>query len=207
MRVTGLTKIASQAVSAVTTRCWRGIPTAQYRGVETRRRTQRFTLLQPIAARANSQRALVIDVSVKGVRLRHTNLINTNSCAISLEWHGITIEFVAEPRWTKLQEGEYQSGFEIQSIDSTSAVALRRLIETSVEPIYECHELVHGVWRKRMTTDSRQPESGFTVSWNESVHTIDFFRAAYMAGDRRMRERIRKLAEMSVEHPERHYDT
>jgi hypothetical protein len=58
-----------------------------------------------------------------------------------------------------------------------------------------------------MTTDSRQPESGFTVSWNESVHTIDFFRAAYMAGDRRMRERIRKLAEMSVEHPERHYDT
>ena len=114
---------------------------------------------------------------------------------------------MAEPRWTKILAGEYQSGFEITSIDATSAAALRRLIETSVEPIYECHELVHGVWRKKMTTDPRQPESGFTVSWTESVHTIDFFRAAYMSGDRRLRERIRKLAELSVAHPERHYDT
>jgi len=206
--VTRLTNIASRAVSAVTLDHWRGIPTAQYIGVETRRRTQRFTLLQPIAARALTQRAFAVDVSLYGVRLRHAGLINwTTPCPISLEWHGLKIDFMAEPRWTKLQGGEYQSGFEITSIDATSTAALRRLIETSVEPIYECHELVYAVWRKKMTTDPRQPESGFTVSWTESVHTIDFFRAAYMAGDRRMRERIRKLAEMSVAHPERHYDT
>src|SRR5438094_152723 len=83
-------------------------------------------------------------------------------------------EVVAERRWANMQAGAYQSGFEITSIDATSAAALRRLIETSVEPIYECHEVVHGVWRKKMTTDPRQPESGFTVSWTESVHTIDF---------------------------------
>jgi hypothetical protein len=195
-------------VSAITLDHWRGIPGAQYIGVETRRRTQRFTLLQPIAAHALTQRAVAVDVSLSGVRLRHANLINwTTSCAISLEWHGLRIDFVAEPRWTRLQGSEYQTGFEIISIDATSAAALRRLIETSVEPIYECHELVHGVWRKRMTVDPRQPDAGFTVSWTESVHTIDFFRAAYMSGDRRLRERIRKLAELSVSHPERHYDT
>ena len=207
-RVIRLTQLALWRVSEVTLRGWRGIPGAQYIGVETRRRTQRFTLLQPVAARANAERALVVDVSINGVRLRHSGLIPKQApCTITLEWHGIKIEFVAEPRWTTFQGEEYQSGFEIRSIDPTSAVALRRLIETSVEPLYECHELMHGVWRKRMTTDSRQPESGFTVSWTESVHTIDFFRAAYMAGDRSMRERIRKLAELSVAHPERHYDT
>src|SRR5438270_859670 len=110
MRVTGLTNIASRAVSAITLDHWRGIPSAQYMRVETRRRTQRFTLLQPIAARALTQRALAVDVSLNGVRLRHADLINwTTPCPISLEWHGLKIDFVAEPRWTRLQAGEYQS--------------------------------------------------------------------------------------------------
>jgi PilZ domain len=203
-----LTHFAFFTVIEVTRNPWRGIAAAQYRGVETRRRTQRFTLSQPVPARANSERAVVVDVSINGCRLRHSGLIPTDhACAIALEWHGLTIEFVAEPRWTNSDGGgQYQSGFQIQSIDPTSAVALRKLIETSVQPLYECHELLHGVWRKRMTTDSQQPAAGFTVSWTESVHTIDFFRAAYMGGDRRMRERIRKLAEMSIAHPERRYD-
>ena len=34
-----------------------------------------------------------------------------------------------------------------------------------------------------MTTDPRQPESGFTVRSTESIHTVDFLRAAYTAGD------------------------
>jgi len=85
---------------------------------------------------------------------------------------------------------------------------LRGLLESSDErtPLYECHELTHGVWRKKATIDPRQPESGFTVLSTESVHTIDFLRAAYAAGDRKMRERIRKLAELSIEHPERRYE-
>jgi hypothetical protein len=175
--------------------------------VETRRRTQRVTLLQPLAARAGNERAIVVDVSMSGVRLSHPTLLpERKPCAISLEWQGVQIEFVAEPRWTKSQAGEYQSGLEIQAIDAASSGKLRRLIESSVAPLYECHELIHGVWRKKPTTDSRQPLSGFTVAASESVHTVDFLRAAYTAGDRAMRERIRKIAELSIAHPERHYD-
>jgi len=177
--------------------------------VETRRRSQRVTLLQPIAARAAGERAYVVDASVNGVRLSHsTPFPERKPCAISLEWHGAKIEFIAELRWTNPKEGQFQSGFEIQSIDAASSIALRSLIDTTAtgSPPYQCHELIYGVWRKKPTADPRQPQSGFTVASTESVHTVDFMRAAYASGDRKMRERIRKLAEMSVAHPERHYD-
>jgi PilZ domain len=177
--------------------------------VEARRRAQRVTLLQPIAARAGNERAFVVDASINGVRLSHaTPLPERKPFAISLDWHGTHIEFIAELRWTNPKAGEYQSGFEIQSIDASSNIALRSLIEASAEqtPLYQCHELVYGVWKKRTTTDPKQPESGFTVALTESVHTVDFMRAAYAAGDRKMRERIRKLAELSIAHPERRYD-
>jgi PilZ domain len=175
--------------------------------METRRRTQRVTLLQPIAARAGNERAYVVDVSVSGVRIfHHTAFPERKPYPISLDWEGTPIEFTAEPRWTKAQAGEYESGLEIQAIDPASRNALRRLIEGSVAPLYECHELIHGVWRRKPTTDSRQPESGFTVLASESPHTIDFFRVAYARGNHLMRERIRRLAQLSIEHPERHYD-
>ena len=175
--------------------------------METRRRTQRVTLLQPIAARAGNERAYVVDVSVNGVRLAHPMALpEQKPFAISLEWQGTPIQFTAEPRWTKAQAGEYQSGLEIRAIDPASSAALRRLIEGNVEPLYECHELIHGVWRRKPTTDSRQPESGFTVLASESRHTVDFFRVAYARGNYLMRERIRRLAQLSIEHPERHYD-
>jgi len=106
----------------------------------------------------------------------------------------------------RLVGGEYQCGFEIQSIDDKASARLRRLIEESNAPVYERHELVHGVWRKGPTNDPRQPESGFTVRTSESPHTIDFFRAGYFTGDRKMRDRIRWLAALSIAHPERHYD-
>lgn len=152
----------------------------------------------------------MVDASLSGVRLSHSSRFpERKPCAISLHWHGTSIEFIAEHRWTNAKGSEYQSGFEIQSIDPPSRDALRDLIKESGEraSLYECHELIHGVWRKRMTTDPRQPESGFTVRSTESIHTIDFLRAAYTAGDRDTRERLRKFAELSIAHPERRYDT
>jgi PilZ domain-containing protein len=197
------------AVIIVTTLSSRGTCDAPYTHVQTRRRSQRVTLPQPIAASAAGERAYIVDASVNGVRLSHSSPFQEReACPISLEWHGAKIEFIAELRWTNPKAGEYQSGFEIQSIDSASSIALRGLIDSTVEgvPPYQCHELLYGVWKKRSTTDSRQPESGFTVRSTESVHTVDFMRAAYARGDRKMRERIRKLAELSITHPERHYD-
>jgi hypothetical protein len=73
-------------------------------------------------------------------------------------------------------------------------------------PLFQRHELVHGVWRTTNTTDSWQPNVGFTVSARESPHAVAFFRSAYSAGDAKMRARIRKLAELSIAHPERLYE-
>ena len=163
----------------------------------------------PIAANAAGERAQIVDASVTGVRLTHSAaLAQYKQCAITLEWHGRPIEFVATMRWTHEQRGEYQSGFEIQAINPDSVEALRGLIYECAArmPLYQRHELVHGVWRTTNTTDSWQPEVGFTVSAKESSHTVAFFRSAYSAGDAKMRERIRHLARLSIEHPERMYD-
>jgi hypothetical protein len=163
----------------------------------------------PIVAHAAGERAQVMDASLTGVRLSHSSTLpQQKRWTISLEWHGTPIEFVADLRWTSEQRGGYQSGFEIQTIDPAATAALRRLIDECAARMrrYERHEFVHGVWRTTPTTDSWQPPVGFTVAAAESPHTVAFFRAAYSTGDAKMRERIRKLAELSVAHPERLYD-
>ena len=205
MRVSSLTRLTPLAVSALTSATWQGTPAAQSRGVETRRRTQRFTLLQPVAARVGALRARVVDVSMNGIRLSDPQAC-PDSCAITLDWPGQHVEFTAERRWMRLLAGEYHCGFEIQAIDDDSKAKLRKLLDEANDPAYECHELLHGVWRKRTTTDPRQPPSGFTVRASESPHTIDFFRALYSTGDREMRDRIRKLAELNISHPERRFE-
>jgi hypothetical protein len=177
--------------------------------VQTRRRSPRVTLHPPILADAAGASAQIVDASLSGVRLSHSaHLAQQKQCAISLEWRGQPIEFVAELRWTHEQRGEYQSGFEIQTIDPAAGDALRGLIEECAArmPRYQRHELVYGVWRTTNTTDSWQPNVGFTVAATESSHAVAFFRSAYSAGDAKMRARIRKLAELSIAHPERLYD-
>jgi len=153
-------------------------------------------------------------------------------CPVAFDWEGKQIEFVAQLRWTKLQRGKnlYQSGFEIEEIDLLSKLALRSLVESSVRRaldeqkanargippppverkpaqggrthLYARHELVNGIWQKSTTEDPRQPASGFTVAGNETPHQIDLLRAAYAAADRPMQEMIRRLAELSILHPE-----
>jgi hypothetical protein len=74
-------------------------------------------------------------------------------------------------------------------------------------PVYERHEIVHGVWRTTRTTDGWQPDVGFTVRSTESPHAVAFFRASYSRGDAKMRQRIRNLAASSIAHPERLYSS
>ena len=177
--------------------------------MQTRRRSQRVTVKPPIAAHAAGERAQVVDASLIGVRLSHSaHLAQQKSWAISVDWHGTPIKFVAELRWTNQQSGEFESGFEIQTIEPAASDALRGLIDECAArmPLYQRHELVHGVWRTTNTTDSWQPHVGFTVAVKESPHSVAFFRSAYSAGDAKMRERIRKLAELSIAHPERQYE-
>ena len=168
-----------------------------------------MTVQPPIAASAAGAPVYVVDASLSGVRLSHPTLLAERTpCAITLDWHGTPIQFTADLRWTRPRGDHYESGFEIQTIEPGSNVALRRFVDECIErmPHYDRHELAHGVWRTTMTIDSWQPEAGFTVASTESPHTVEFFRAAYSTGDAKMRERIRKLAELSITHPERRYD-
>ena len=63
---------------------------------------------------------------------------------------------------------------------------------------YARHELIHGVWRKTITSDPRQPESGFTVSAEESRYQVEILRSAFAAADPSLRQTIQKLAELSI---------
>ena len=170
------------------------------------RRTERVTLQQPVAAVVNGEHVYVMDASTRGVRLSHPNLIPQGAkCEVAFEWDGKPIHFVGQQRWTKPQAGSasgYQSGFEIASIDSGSNSALYTLVQSAKETPYVCHELVHGVWRKNFSTDSRQPPTGFTVRTTESAHQVDLLRAAYMVGDPKMRDTIRRIAELSIAFPD-----
>jgi PilZ domain-containing protein len=175
--------------------------------METRRRSERVTLLYPIAARAGGESAHLLDASIEGVRLSHAApLVEGNRYSISLDWSGTPIEFTAALRWSKPQGSKYQSGFAIEKIDPASSAALYTFMNAHADetPRYDHHELIYGVWKKTTSTDSRQPESGFTVISTESEHAVSSMRAAYSGGDPKMRERIRKLAELSIRYPERH---
>lgn len=177
--------------------------------METRRKNERAILRPPVPARANGLASTLINVSMSGVRLAHSKaLLNRRPCAITLEWEGRTIRFLADPRWSNPTGDGYESGFEITRIDTQSKDSLRALLGalTPVPPRFDRHELLHGVWISTPTADPAQPPSGFTVASSESQHTIDFFRAAFSRGNRELRERIRKMAEFSIHHPERRYD-
>jgi hypothetical protein len=68
--------------------------------------------------------------------------------------------------------------------------------------IYARHEFVHGTWRKLVTSDPAQPESGFTVSSEEQREQVELLRSAYVTSDANMRTVIRKLAELSIANPD-----
>jgi hypothetical protein len=189
------------------------------------------TLEQPIAAVACGERVQIVDASLRGVRLAHSTLLSERrSCPVAFTWEGKEIEFVGQLKWTKLQRGKnmYLSGVQIERIDPFSTTALRNLIQACVEralrdqkenaqgippaaetpsrtrrpPLYARHELLHGIWRKTMTHDPQQPDSGFTVPVDESAQQIELLRAAYAVADRPLQDMIRRLAELSITTPE-----
>jgi hypothetical protein len=123
------------------------------------------------------------------------------------------------------RDAVYQSGIAIADIKTDSERALRGLVERCVEraldeqkanargvpapdagftkseqaQLYTRHEFVHGVWRKMTSTDSRQPQSGFTVASTETRTQVEMLRAAYEVADVSMRQVIRRLAQLSIE--------
>ena len=118
----------------------------------------------------------------------------------------------------------YQSGVEINSMRHDTDGTLRGLVERHIEralderkanakgipPLaaqsvqsgqahaYARHEWVNGVWRKIVTTDHRQPASGFTVSLSERRDQVDILRLAYEIADPQMRQVIQRVADLTI---------
>src|SRR5579884_3289044 len=111
--------------------------------METRKRNERAILSPAMPARANGMTSSLLNASMSGIRLAHSKpLLNWRPCAITFEWEGRTIRFLADPRWTNATGDGYESGFEITRIDAQSKDSLRALLGAvlPVPPRFDRHE-------------------------------------------------------------------
>lgn len=71
--------------------------------------------------------------------------------------------------------------------------------QTGHDTHYVRHDLSLGRWRETATSDSAQPEHGFTVAASHSPHEINMLRSAYERGTGADgRDLIRRLAQLSI---------
>ena len=75
-------------------------------------------------------------------------------------------------------------------------------VQTAQSSTYMRHELVNGVWRKIVTTDSGQPMAGFTVSSAETRDQIEILRSAYQIADPEMKRVIQMIAGLTLSQTE-----
>ena len=57
-----------------------------------RRRLQRVRLPQPLNATVDGQRAVVVDISLHGLRIVHPDPILVKKCVVRTEWDGQALE-------------------------------------------------------------------------------------------------------------------
>jgi hypothetical protein len=105
-----------------------------------RRRLQRVRLPQPIHATVDGQRAMVVDVSLQGLRLVHPDPIAGKTCVVRTEWDGHTLAFQCTVVRTLQHRSAafggrmlHHSGLSITGAESESRIALRHLIAHHVE--------------------------------------------------------------------------
>lgn len=105
-----------------------------------RRRLQRVRLPQPLNATVDGQRAMVVDISLHGLRLVHPDPIRAKTCVVKTEWDGHVLAFQCTVVRTLQHRSAafggrmvHHSGLSITCAETESKAALRRLIEHHVE--------------------------------------------------------------------------
>lgn len=105
-----------------------------------RRRVQRVRPPQPLRATIDGQRALIVDLSLHGMRVLHQEAAGETSCVIRAEWDGQLLELHCEIVRTLLHRDAnysgrllYHTGLTILRGSESSMATLRRLIEHHVE--------------------------------------------------------------------------
>lgn len=108
-----------------------------------RRRVQRIRLTPPLRATIDGQRAFIVDLSLRGLRVIHQEEGGAvgSRCVIRAEWDGRSLELHCTIIRTLVQHaadrGEkrnvYHTGLTISRAIGASSIALRRMIEHYVE--------------------------------------------------------------------------
>ncbi len=110
-----------------------------------RRRIQRLHILEPLPGKIRGKNVHVLDVSLRGVRVAHGEILGPvgEECELSFEWEGQTVVLECRIRRSAVQRiGKasyartlYHSGLEIRS--GRSLDVLREIIESHVEKVLE----------------------------------------------------------------------
>lgn len=105
-----------------------------------RRRLQRVRLPQPLNATVDGERAIVVDISLHGLRVVHPDPIRGRTCVVKAEWDGHLLAFQCTLVRTLQHRTAgfggrmlHHSGLSITDAGRESKASLRRLIEHHVE--------------------------------------------------------------------------
>ena len=114
------------------------------------RRVQRIHLAQPLVARLGAARVVLIDISLLGARVEHhTPLMAGSHTRVSFRWEDeeITADCrIVRSRLERFSVGAdgltiYHSGLEFNSMDASSGLALKRMIEAFITSALEEQKL------------------------------------------------------------------
>lgn len=191
---------------------------------EERRAFQRLTLREPLDGWFGDYAVRLVDVSASGAQLEHDEPIPAEAHGLlRFWWRGAELEILAKTART-IHENRTGVQFVEESEHlkeqiAASAAELLRAIEANARGDRDANvigdetltaaarTLATGFvrwtlsmdgWSGKLSTDSHQPEHGFTISASEPDDEVAMLRRTYESGDAESRHLTRMLAEMSV---------
>ena len=123
----------------------------------------------------------------------------------------------------------YHSGLSLRDVSTRSARVLRELVlhhvaraldeqkanahgipaaapnsyQTGTATEFVRHQFIGETWRETLTTDPRQPITGFTIGANHPSSDVAMLRSAYSTGDSAARDAIRQMAALTLDTSDR----
>jgi PilZ domain len=191
---------------------------------EERRAYQRLTLTEPLDAWFGDYAVRLVDVSASGAQLEHDDPIPSDARGLlRFWWRGAEVEILAE---TARVIHENRIGLQFleenpllnDQIAASAAERLRALeanargdrrsnvvgdetltsTSRTLATRFVRWTLEDGGWKGQLSSSSRQPANGFTISAGEPDEEVSMLRRTYESGDEESRRLTRMLAELSV---------
>lgn len=191
---------------------------------EERRAYQRLTLMEPLDGWFGDYAVRLVDVSVNGAQIEHDDLIPADARGLlRFWWHGAQVEILAQTAHISpgkriglqfleenplLNDQITASATELLHAREANARGERTSNVIGDETLtaasriharrYVRWTLSEDGWNGQISSDPRQPTSGFTISAGEPDEDVAMLRRTYESGDEESRRLTRMLAELSV---------